>query len=916
MAGRGRRYALAFGLALASCTFAVGGSLAAQIGNVTSFSTSGQDITFSISDGSKVRVTILAADTARVRIAPSGTFTTNVSRAVVKNSWVPAVFSATDGGSSVTLSTGSMNLIVQKSPFVLECRDVSNNLVLTDDPTRRIQWDSGSTQVYKTTQSNEKYLGLGWRTQNLVRNGTRFVMRNVPSYGTSDTFYSGVPLWYGLRNGTAYGIFFDDTSWGTIDMTTAASGYMSFKNLGGMVDYYYFAGPSFAAVLDRYTQLTGRPFMPPRWAVGYQQSRWSYTPQSQVLSIANEFRTRNIPCDAIYLDIDYMPGGVALTFDPAKFPSPATMLSILHGQGFHVVANISPFLFIDDPKRPTAESNGYFLKKADGSVLWGWHDYWYFVGGATHGNLAWLDFTKTAVRNWWTSQHSPFLALGIDAIWNDLNEPDELGGAWPTDVKYDFDGNPVNHNRTSTQYSLIQTDLSYSILSSQYPTRRPFVLSRGGYAGIQRSSSLWSGDNTSDWTNDFKRNIPMGLSMSLSGNPCNGHDIGGFTGYPNLNDAPSPELYARWMEAGIFNPFCRQHHDGWGNHDPNRPFTEPWRFGTTVEGICRDFIGLRYRLMPYLYTLFHNAHTAGEPIQRPTLYDFPGDSATLTQNYDFMVGPDLLVSPVTTQGAATWNTYLPAGADWINWWDDTLRSGGQTVATSTPLERIPIYVRSGAIIPMAPVSQYDGQGTLDRLTLEMYPADQPGMFTLYEDDGLSWDYLSGGYCKTAYTMSGTGDSFTLDIAAREGSFAPAARGYLLKVHRWPGHTRTACLDGAALAEYADRPTFDAAASGSYLDTAAAIFYAKFHDSGSAMSFTFCAAGYLHIPGDVDRDDDVDQTDFGSFQACLSGAGVTQADPACAGTHLDADTDVDEADLAIFLQCMTGPGITGDPACAQ
>src|SRR5690606_4157485 len=211
-------------------------------------------------------------------------------------------------------------------------------------------------------------------------------------------------------------------------------------------------------------------------------------------------------------------------------------------------------------------------------------------------------------------------------------------------VKYNFDGNPVNHSKTSTQYPLLQSESSYQILAAQYPDRRPFVLSRGGYAGIQRVAAVWSGDNRGDWDYDYKLNIPMGLSMSISGQPHNGHDIGGFFGYPDPNDAPTPERYARWMQAGVFSPFCRQHHDGWGNHaNPPRPFVEPWQFGDEVENICRAFIGLRYRLMPYLYTLFYNAHAAGQPVQRPTLFDFPSDPATLTQDYDFMFGPYLLV---------------------------------------------------------------------------------------------------------------------------------------------------------------------------------------------------------------------------------------------------------------------------------
>jgi alpha-glucosidase len=873
-------------------------------------------VTFSISDSSKVRIGILAPDVARVRVAPDGVFGTNVSRAVVAADWPATSFEVTEDATAVRISTSAMKLVARKTPFVLECRDAADNLILSDDPIRRVQWGSSRTQVYKTTQSNEKYVGLGWRALPLVRNGTTFHMRNVPTYNDPAVFYSGIPFWYGLRGKNAYGIFFDDTSWGTIDAGATSGSYMSFKNLGGTLDYYYFAGPTMAGILDRYTALTGRPFMPPRWALGFQQSRWSYTPQSQVLDIATQFRTRNIPCDVLHLDIDYMPGGRALTFDSSKFPSPANMLATLHNQGFHVVANISPLLFTDDPKYSTARNNGYLLRKADGNVLHGWHDYWYFVGGAGTGSLAWIDFSRTPARDWWAGQHASFLNYGIDGIWNDLNEPDELGGAWPSDVKYDFDGSPVNHHRTSVQYPLLQTELSYSILAGHYPDRRPFVLSRGGYAGIQRVSAVWSGDNRGDWVNDYRNNIPMGLSMSICGQPHNGHDIGGFFGHPAANSAPSGELYARWMQAGVFSPFCRQHHDGWGNHDPGRPFVEPWQFGDTVETICREFIGLRYRLMPYLYTLFYRAATTGEPVQRPTLFDFPADPNTLTQDDDFMFGPSLLVSPVTTPGATTWSTYLPAGAQWINWWDDSEYAGGQTVTTAAPLDQLPIFVREGAIIPMRPVVQYDGEAPATELTLELFPADAPSSFTLYEDDGISWDYQSGGFASTTYTMSGLGDTFRLEIAAREGAYVPAARHYLLKVHRWPGSENQPSLNAVALSSHNSQAAFEAAAEGYYFDAAAGLLYARFADTGGSLTFALDVPIIPNVPGDFDRDGDVDQEDFGEFQACLSGPGAAQDDPDCGPARMDGDTDVDGEDLARFVTCMSGAGVVGEPDCAD
>jgi hypothetical protein len=314
--------------------------------------------------------------------------------------------------------------------------------------------------------------------------------------------------------------------------------------------------------------------------------------------------------------------------------------------------------------------------------------------------------------------------------------------------------------------------------------------------------------------------------------------------------------------------------------------------------------------MPYLYTLFYEAHTTGAPVYRPTVYDFQDDSVTINQNYDFMLGSSMLISPVYTAGATTRSVYLPAGADWINWWEDSLHTGGQSVIAAAPFERLPIFVRGGAIIPMAPVSQYDGETVWDEMTFELYPVDETSSFTMYEDDGISWDYQSGEYAETACTMSGIGDTFTFDIAARQGSYVPTARTIVLKIHRWPGHTRLAGLNGVVLDEHTDQAAFDAAESGIYLD-ANDVLWVKFADSGDAMLFTF---GAPNVPGDMDRDGDVDQVDFGLFQACYTEPGEAPDEPECDDARLDGDIDVDLADYGAFQRCYSGPTILGDPDC--
>jgi len=806
-----------------------------QLGNVTAWGQSGSALTFDTTGGPRLRLVFLSDDLFLCRFSPDGTFRENISRAVVKKDWDAPDLTVHDAGAVVRVTTARMIVEVQKVPCVVSVKDLQGNVVCTDHSSIRILWDSTMTRVYKATQPGETYLGLGWRPQGgLKRNGTKFTMRNVPTYSEPEVFYGGIPFWYGMRNGSAYGIFFDDTSWGEINAGQQSASSMYFANLGGQLDYYFFYGPSISGILDRYTELTGRPMLPPKWAAGYQQCRWSYYPQSELLNVANTFREKNIPCDVMYLDIDYMDRGKQLTFNPTAFPDPAGMNAALHAQGFHTVANIGPWLLEGSPKYNEAAAQGFLLKKPDGQPHKFWHDYIHFVMGAPTGWMSEVDFTNPAARAWYAGKHAPFLATGIDGIWNDLNEPDELGGgAWPTDVKYNMEGSPADHNKTSPQYSLFQTQFSYDVLKDQWPEGRPFVLSRAAYAGIQRSAVVWSGDNTSDWVDHFRQNIPMGLSMSLSGQPLNGHDIGGFMGYPNGQSPVDAELFARWMQAGVFSAFCRAHHNG--NGTQGGPYAEPWQFGTQVENICRDYISLRYRLMPYLYSLFFDAHTSGAPIQRPTLYDFQSDANTLTQDYDFMFGPWMLIAPVHEKGAMSRSVYLPAGTGWTYWWTGQRYTGGQTVIVSAPLNVMPIFVRDGAIIPMGPVMQYADEMPLTDLTLKLYPSTvRETSFRLFEDDGKSFGYQSGSMALTWYRMSRGEETFVLDISPREGSFVPAPRHCTAEIHGWDDAQAGVLLTGQPLSRYDTKQALMAADTGYYHDATASVLYVRFPETGEGQ----------------------------------------------------------------------------------
>lgn len=720
-------------------------------------------------------------------LIPAGYQNIPESHAVINSAPHKTVIRFLETKTSITAMSSRTKLEIKFNPFHYRVTDNTGRVMVESQGSSPLSLTPDSTGVNHRIASGEKITGLGWRTGSLVRNGTRFNLKHKPTYNESENFYAGIPFWYGHQsNGNLHGLFMDDTSWGEVDIGATDPQVLSFKNRGGILSFYIFAQNNFYKIIDTYTRLTGRPFMPPRWSIGYHQCRWSYLSEHEILDVTSQLRKRKIPADGIWFDIDYMNPGQALTIDSNKFPNPRNLLTYLKQDGFHNIFNISPFLFESDPLfREAARSHYLVGTQQKNGYLQGWHDYWFYVGKAPSGHLAWLDFFNPTARHWWSNKISSFLDFGVDGIWNDLNEPDGLGKKWPAEVTFqNGNGKLLRNDRHGNAYALKQTELSYQTMLAHNPKRRPFILSRSGGAGIQRAAAVWSGDNAADWETGLKQNIPMGSAMSISGVPFNGHDVGGFFGYPNPTDPVDPELYTRWMQFGTFTPFFRQHKDGGGVR--NYPRAEPWGFGQNVEDISRKYIELRYRLKPYLYSLFYQAHTHGAPIQRPTLFDFPQDDRTWEQDYSFMFGPSILVSPVTESGVTRWSTYLPEGTKWTHYWDGRSYDGGQDVTVSAPLEQIPLFLKSGSIIPLMAVHQYDNEpGTSPNLTWLM---TEPGtnattIFPFYEDDGISFAYQKGEFATRTVSshLSETGQ-WSIVFSKRTGTWQPLPRVFKLEAY--------------------------------------------------------------------------------------------------------------------------------------
>jgi alpha-glucosidase len=615
-------------------------------------------------------------------------------------------------------------------------------------------FESDRPRLVTRRVSGERFFACGERTAGLEKTGSHQVFWNIdPPMGHTASFnnlYTSIPFVLSLREGRAYGVLFDNTGRVEIDLAKADPSRVVYEAAGGDLRFYVFEGPTPRDVLDRYTALTGRTPMPPLWALGNQQSRWSYMSADEVRSLAGEFRARGIPCDVLYLDIDYMEGYRVFTWDEERFPDPAGFISSLGSDGFRVVTIIDPGVKADPdyPVYREGRENGFFCLTFEGeeyrNVVW-------------PGLCAFPDFSNSRAREWWGSLHSGLLDAGVAGVWCDMNEPALFvprQSTMPDDVVHPGGGRAQLHADVHNAYGQWMAEATRSGLASARPERRPFVISRAGYAGLQRHAMQWTGDNSS-WWEHLWMSMPQLQNLGLSGLAWSGVDIGGFF------DDCDGELLARWTEFGVFQPYCRNH------SAMGTARQEPWAFGEPWESICRDMLLLRMRLLPYLYTLFEECHRTGAPVLRPLLFEFPDDETTYTADDQFMVGSALLIAPITRPGIEHRHVYLPAGT-WHHFWIGTAVSGPAHVLAHAPLGQPAIYVRANTPLPLGDPIQHTGEPS--GLTWRVFVSPGSGSASLYEDAGDGY----GSWCRrTAHVESGDDGRVRFSLAAREGEFVPS-----------------------------------------------------------------------------------------------------------------------------------------------
>jgi alpha-glucosidase len=540
-------------------------------------------------------------------------------------------------------------------------------------------------------------------------------------------------------------------------------------------------------VVKRYQSLTGTHPMPPQWALGYHQCRWSYYPEKKVKEIAEGFRSRNIPCDAIYLDIDYMEGYRCFTWNKKHFPDPKTMIKELSSIGMKTVVMIDPGIKVDDNYWVFKEGkdNNYFCRRSD--------DY-FMEGHVWPGRCQFPDFTNPKVREWWGGLYKELVDMGVAGVWNDMNEPAVFGsGTFPNDVRHHYDGHRGSHRKAHNIYGMQMVRSTYDGLKKLMRNRRPFTITRAGYSGMQRYGSVWTGDNIASWEHLIMGSIQC-QRMSISGVPFCGTDIGGFSGEPD------GELFTRWIQLGTFSPFMRAHSAG------DTIEREPWSFGEPFESINRKFIELRYKLLPYMYSVFWEHHRYGFPILRPMIMLEQEQISNHYRQDEFTFGDKILICPVLEQGAVSRRVYLPKGA-WYNYWSQEVLQGGSEHLISAPLDEMPIFVRAGSIIPEYPVMQYVGEKKIEEVILNVYYTDGEVNSFLYEDHGDTFAYEQDIYSEKKFNVKG--DAGTLVIAQSvEGLYTPNYEIYSYNVIGLPFQVNSITIDDKEISEFSINENYE------------------------------------------------------------------------------------------------------------
>ncbi len=752
------------------------------------------------------RVEVLRPDVLKLAISQAGRFEQQPTFAVAQEPAERYPFEIEEGDACVVVRTSALRLVITRRPFGLAAYRADGSVLFEDETdehgqSRGLLQLNDSFVVSRRMGERDAVYGLGQKTGRGNRRGRKLVLWNTdilapevlkqqrvfeadlslhgkdPSF---DPYYTSIPFFYHARVDAAgdaklAGFFIDNGYKATFDFTQPHAYRYSFG--GGQYTEYVFAGPELPAILEAYSALTGRMQPPPLWALGHHQCRWKDYDQDELLAVGREYRQRKLPCDALWLDIGYMEGYRVYTWSKQRFPDVPRFLKAAQDASFKLVTIVDPGVKLDPGYAvyEAGRARGVFCKTEAGKP---------YVGQVWPGRAVFPDFSLEKARDFWAELCAEHLRQGVAGIWNDMNEP-ATGEVEPFSMRFDRDGENHSHERFHNQYGLLMAMATLQGFAHFDPSARPFILSRAGSAGIQRVAAQWLGDNHSEWEH-LQLSLPMAMGLGLSGQPFVGADIPGFAG------TPTPELAVRWFQYGALTPFCRCH------AAMGEPDQYPWSFGAAVEKLARESLELRYKLLPYLYAKFWDAHETGAPIQRPLLFDFQNDGAAREIDDQYLLGDALLVAPILKAGATTRSVYLPRGS-WYDWHTGALHAGESYVSVDAPLDRIPLFARGGSVIACHRATlQSTAEHQAEELELHVFIPSHDGEYAslLHEDDGKTKAHEQGSFLRTRFVLTREATRVRLHASISGKGYAEHRRRRLILVLH--GAVQALEVDGRAL----------------------------------------------------------------------------------------------------------------------
>lgn len=761
---------------------------------------------FECMNGVVLVITVLTDKIFRLRYCIDGEFMEDFSYAIDPNfqPQPPEVYFE-EFEDYYAIATFELTCQVMKRGLLVNFFDKNGNVVCEDETgfylRESLLQGISRIKVTKKAPKGKHFFGLGDKSSSQNLRGRAFENWNTDAFGftaESDPLYRSIPFYYALHDGLGYGIFFDNSYRTRFSFDRTGNEISSFSTSGGEMNYYFIFGPELTKVTQQYHDITGRPELPPLWSLGFHQCKWSYYPEARVREIAQEFRSRQIPCDAIYLDIDYMDEFRCFTWNKKFFPEPAKMVQDLSEEGFKTIVMIDPGIKVD--KNYWVHQEGiqgkHFCRRADGMLMKGpvWPEECHFP-----------DYTHPKTREWWGGLYRELVQdIGIHGFWNDMNEPAIFKvnyKTFPNSVRHNYDGHPCSHKKAHNIYGMQMSRASYDGIKKLRPEKRPYLLTRATFSGGQRFAAVWTGDNLATWEHLHIANI-QSQRLSISGYSFVGSDIGGFA------ENPTGDLLVRWLQLGIFHPLMRVH--SMGNHlDGGAPIDpdaiaemaasgkvqdqEPWSFGEPFTTYARQAIELRYQLLPYLYTAFRQNVLHGEPILKPLSFYDQTDRIAVEYEEAFVLGHQLLAAPVTTPDLAAQSVYLPSG-NWYSYWSDEWHEGQQEVKVATPLDQFPFFVLEGTILPFAPVMQYSDERAIEQMTLKVYFKNGNANSELYQDAGDGYGYEQGQYALHLFELIGNDNSLRIR-QQRAGQLSPTYDTFKVELIGLPFEAKQCVVDG-------------------------------------------------------------------------------------------------------------------------